>query len=385
MSAHKDSEKKKGVSWYCQFYYTDWTGARHKKKKRGFPTKKAALDWQEEFLRINCRSSDITFEAMAELYYKDRESRNDEDTIANKRSMINTHVLPYFGNRIITGINHTDIRQWQNLMLKKTNPKNGKPYAPTYLRAINSALSTVFNFAEEFYNLKNNPCHRVKSIGKKRAGKMNFWTLDDYNLAIKNEKKHAYRIAFDLLFWTGVREGECLALTPQSILHEAKSIDIRHTFKRKKGEDIFGKTKTENSERETTMPEFLYQEIVNYLDSLYEYAPDERLIYFTRTALSRELNRLADLAHIKRIRVHDLRHSHVALLIELGYSISEIAERIGDTIEEVERTYAHLYPDKQRNIAAELNRHQHGFVDSNDDINERINRDLSVEHLFYTA
>ena len=79
---------------------------------------------------------------------------------------------------------------------------------------------------------------------------------------------------------------------------------------------------------------------------------NDRIFYFTDTALNKELDRIKEKAGIEGIRVHDLRHSHVSLLIELGYSYSifAIAKRIGDTPQEVELTYGHLHPDKDRDI-----------------------------------
>lgn len=65
------------------------------------------------------------------------------------------------------------------------------------------------------------------------------------------------------------------------------------------------------------------------------------------------------------IRVHDLRHSHVSLCIELGYSVVLVARRIGDTVPVVMRTYAHLYPNKQQELVSKLE--AIGSPSSNDD------------------
>ncbi|CDI40831.1 conserved protein of unknown function [Tepidanaerobacter acetatoxydans Re1] len=113
--------------------------------------------------------------------------------------MIDTHVLPVFKQKVISEITKADIRRWQNLMLKKKNPRNDKPYKPTYLHQ----LSAILNFAVEFYSLPKNPCSRVKSIGKKRADEMNFWTLDQFNEVTACEELPAYRVAFMMLYWAG--------------------------------------------------------------------------------------------------------------------------------------------------------------------------------------
>jgi integrase len=386
MPAYKD--EKRGT-WYVQFYYTNWKGEYKKKKKRGFKRKKDADDFEREFLLKESGNPNITFETLVELYYEDATHRVRNSTKGTKKSMIDTHVLPVFKLKVISEITNADIRRWQNLMLKKKNPRNGQPYKPTYLRSINSQLSAILNFAVEYYNLPQNPCSRVKSIGKKRADEMNFWTLDQFNEVIAYEDSPAYRIAFLTLFWTGIRSGELLALTPKKVFDDIESLDICETYKREDGEDVFDETKNENP-RIVSMPDFLYKEFKQYMDSLYGLEANDRIFYFTRTALNKELDRLIEKANIERIRVHDLRHSHVALLIELGYRTHAIAQRIGDTAEEVDRTYAHLYPNKGQDIARELNRHKDGIVqtiiiDKDSEIynDKEVAESLEAENIFH--
>ena len=85
------------------------------------------------------------------------------------------------------------------------------------------------------------------------------------------------------------------------------------------------------------------------------------------------------MAGIQRIRIHDLRHSHAALLVDLGYSIVAVAERLGDTVEVAMATYSHLYPDKKQGMADDLDRRARGepraapsSTDSLDDVSERL-------------
>ncbi|WP_131929995.1 MULTISPECIES: site-specific integrase [unclassified Dehalobacter] len=390
MPATKDEERG---TWTAQFYYTDWKGVKHKKKKRGFKLERDAKEFERQFLLKVSGSPNMTFESLVDLYYEDFENRVRGSTQDTKKSMIDTHVLPVFKAKIISEITNADVRRWQNLMLKKKNPKSkeGKSYKPTYLRSINSQLSAILNFAVEYYNLPKNPCARVKAIGKKRADEMKFWTLDQFNEVIACEEHPAYHAAFMTLYWTGIREGECLALSPKKVLDAIQSLDINETFKRKDGEDIFDDPKTENSVRVVSMPDFLYQELKYYMNALYGLGKDDRIFYFTKTALNKELDRLAEKAGVERIRVHDLRHSHASLLIELGYRTHAIAKRIGDTPEEVDRTYAHLYPGKSQDIARELNRHKNGIVrgaapidDDGEVYNEKeVAESLQAERVFH--
>lgn len=366
MPAYKDEERG---TWYALFYYTDWQGNRKRKKKRGFKTQREAKAFEREFLLQHAGDPEMMFGSLLELYFNDAKSRLRGTTITAKENMMKTHITPYFQNMKISQITNADIRRWQNVMLDKINPHNNKPYSPTYLRSVNSQLSAIFNFAVEFYGLPKNPCSNVKSIGKKQAGEMSFWTLDEFNKAIEFEDKPAFHLCLMILFWCGLREGECLALTPKKVLHKEKALDIYETYHRENGQDLFGPTKTENSKRRVMMPDFVYNELVEYLNGTYGIEENDRIFYFSKTALNKEMDRLAQLSGVKRIRVHDLRHSHVALLIKLGYRTHAIADRVGDTYEVVERTYAHLYPDIAESIARELDKHKNGIMVPENDVN----------------
>lgn len=359
MPVYKDEQRG---TWYVKFYYIDWMGNRKQKKKRGFKTQREAKAFEREFLMQGASDPHMTFASLLELYYKDMETRLRPGTVEMKKNIINLHIAPYFEKREIAEITNTDIRYWQNEMLKKTNKKTNKPYAQTYLRSLNSQLTAIFNYAVQYHNLPINPCQRVKSIGKKQAGEMQFWTLDEFNKAMEYETRPVYHICFMILFWCGLRVGECLALTPEKILHDSKSLDIYETYHRIKGEDVFGPPKTDNSIRRTPMPQFVYDELINYIKSIYGIGDKDRIFYFAKTALNKELDYIAKAAGVKRIRVHDLRHSHVSLLVELGYRTHAIADRIGDTAEVVDRTYAHLYPSTSEAIARELDKHRDGIV-----------------------
>lgn len=359
MPAYKDEARN---TWYAMFYYKDWNGERKKKKKRGFKTQREAKEFEREFLLMHANDPNITFETLVNLYFEDSENRIRIGIADNKASVFDTHITPYFRKMKISEIDVADIRRWQNSLLEKINPHTNEPYSPTYLRTINSQLSAIFNFAVEYYGLPFNPCRKTKSIVEKHADEMEFWTLDEFNTAMAYEKKPAFHLAFMLLYWTGMRQGECLAFTPSKIIHETKSININQTYYKRKGEEVFEPPKTRNSVRITPLTDFVYDELMEYVESVYGLGTNERILYFTKTALNKEMDYICKVSGVKRIRVHDLRHSHVSLLVELGYRTHAIADRIGDTPEMVDKTYAHLYPNKGVQIARELDKHRDGIV-----------------------
>lgn len=174
---------------------------------------------------------------------------------------------------------------------------------------------------------------------------MLFWTQDEYQQFIEQiADKPQFYYAFEMLYWTGIRCGELLALTTEDIDFENKKLRINKSYQRIKGKDVITDPKTRKSNRIIIMPDFLVEEMEEYTKGLYGYKLDDRIFQISKTSLHNELARGSKLAGLQKIRVHDLRHSHVSLLIQLGYSALAIAERVGHEAVKVTYRYAHLFP-----------------------------------------
>ena len=176
MAAFKNKENG---TWYVQFRYTDWRGERQQKLKRGFPTKKAALAWEREFLMQKQADLNMTFESFVELYTKDIKPKLKLNTWLTKESIIQKKILPYFRKRKLAEINARDIISWQNEMRKVTD-KNGNPLSATYLKTIHNQMSAIFNHAVRYYGLQVNPAQKAGSMGEKEAKEMLFWTKEEF-------------------------------------------------------------------------------------------------------------------------------------------------------------------------------------------------------------
>ena len=153
MPAYKDKEKG---TWYASFYYEDWTGKKVKKMKRGFPTKREALEWERTFLQQQTADLEMTFENFVAVYVADMKGRIKENTWGTKEHILYKKLVPYFGKRKMCDIHSKEVIAWQNEMLNYRD-KNGKPYSPVYLKTLHNQLSAVFNHAVRHYNLKVNP------------------------------------------------------------------------------------------------------------------------------------------------------------------------------------------------------------------------------------
>lgn len=346
MKAEKD---KKTGKWLIQYRYTDWQGKRRKSTKRGFATKREAEEWLRNFLITQKADFDMKFEDFWKMYYADMETRLREHTMRTKKYIVELKILPYFGNKRVNDITAADIRQWQNELIKMG-------YSPTYLKTINNQLSAIFNYAIRYYDLKSNPCAKAGSMGKSKAEEMDFWTGEEFRRFIDSvmNKRLSY-MAFMTLYWTGMRLGELLALNPKDVDLEKRTISITKSYQRLGKKDVITPPKTPKSKRVITIPEFLAADIKDYMDSLYDLQENDRLFPITKYYLEHEMQRGIKESGVKRIRVHDLRHSHASMLIELGFSPLEIANRLGhEKVETTLNTYAHLYPNKQTKLAERL-------------------------------
>lgn len=346
MKAERDPNTGK---WLIQYRYTDWQGKKHKSTKRGFETKREAEEWLRDFLSKQSMDFNMKFKDFMELYFEDMCTRLRESTIRRKRYIFDLKITPYFGLKRMNEITAPDIRAWQNEMLKRD-------YSQTYLRAINNELKAVFNYAAKYYDLPHNPCVKAGTIGKSHAGEMKIWTVEEFECFVEKlmNKQQSY-LAFMILFWTGMRLGELLALTIGDIDMDANTISISKSLQRLDKRDVVTEPKTPRGIRTIAVPEFLLDDIRDYIDRLYKPEKTDRLIPVTKYFLEHEIKRGIKESGVKDIHIHCLRHSNCALLASLGFTPVEIAERLGhEKVETTLNIYAHVMPERRGAIADRL-------------------------------
>ena len=354
------AKKKPNGKWDIQYRYTDWKGESKKTTKRGFNTKKEAEEWLAHFLVLQASSPSIHFKDFWEIYKEDMSKRLKESTMENKENLVKTKLLPYFGELPLNEITAVTVRKWQGEMMEKG-------YKPTYLKTINNQLSAIMNYAVTFYDLKTNPCKRAGTMGKSHADERPFWTLEEFNsfLDAVSDKYEAW-MGFQIMFWTGMRVGECLALKIEDIDFDNGTIRVDESYSRIKRKDVISSPKTDSSIRFVTIHEELLQTLHEYVASIYRARPSSRLFpEKTKRFFEHEMDRGIEKSGVKRITVHCLRHSHASLLLKLGYNPLEIAKRLGHkrvttTIE----TYCHPSMDAQYKIAEALGKVNKGEADA---------------------
>lgn len=205
MPAYKN---KDNGTWYVMTQYTNWKGERKPKCKRGFDTKREAQEWEHTFRQQNSGDLDMPFSAFVEIYCREQKPRLKESTWQTKENIIQQKILPYFENYKINEITTKDVRAWQNEMLAYRNEEN-KPYSSSYLKTLHNQLSAIFNYAVRFYDLRSNPAAKAGNMGSEERKEMLFWTKEEYQKfsEVMMDKPISY-YAFQMLYWTGIREGD---------------------------------------------------------------------------------------------------------------------------------------------------------------------------------
>ena len=351
MSVYKDKSTGK---WYSMVYYFDSKGKRKQKCKRGFTTKRDAVLWENDFELQQNASMDMKMSDFIDIYLATMKPRLKQSTYEMKQHVIKAHIIPYFGRKAVNAITTRDVIAWQNDLISHQS-ENVAPYSKGYLKTIHNQLSCIFNFAVNNYDLRSNPARKVGNMGSEDEVKIDFWTKEEY-------EKFSYQAmddplsyyAFEILYWTGIREGELLALTPSDFDFDSETLSVTKTYHRIHGEDVITKPKTKKSVRTVSLPSFLAEEIKEYISLQYHIDPSDRLFPVSKDYLLLKMKKYSQLAGVKTIRIHDLRHSHISLLINMGFTPLAIAERVGHEAIEITYRYSHLFPSVQKEMVNKL-------------------------------
>lgn len=348
MSVYQDKKTKK---WYFSCRFKDWLGIRHQKVKRGFSTKREAKAAEQDFLNQQNGASCMSFTALYELYIADCSARLKASTVISKESLFKFAILPYFQRfNSVEDITPADVRQWQNELTAK--------YKPTSCRRIHSQLSAIFNFAVKYYGLARNVAAVAGGIGARKADSASYWTLKEFTQAVEHVQGLQDVAALTVLFYSGLRVGELLALTLADYNPSARTLTVTKTLSRTKDGYTIAPPKTPNSKRTVTIPEKAATVLDSYIAALYDPRPKDPIFAdLNGNHLAYVLKLAADGAGVARIRVHDLRHSHASLLINNGANIKAVSERLGhDDIKTTLNTYGHLYQNQDSKLAEMLDK-----------------------------
>lgn len=385
---------KKNQTYFFKITVKDHvTGDRKQVLRRGFPTQTLCYEAMEEFKisyylknKIDENSpkekmktrDDITLKYFYEQYYLPWYKENVKSSSYYNAIESLSKIMRYFEDWNLKDIHRLDILEFRNKLIKKGKRGGGK-YSPYHLNKLINWLSQIFNLAVEYELISENPCDGIKRSTVNHKEK-EIWTFDDFvyfmNCLNKEQDQNAPKILFKtiihVLFMTGLRLGELLSLTWEDIDFQKKTLRVNknlilrniNSSSFRDGERFSISTpKTRSSRRtiglddktleilglwNTNQPEIAKVES-NYIFQLDgDYLHDSWIRYRLYSA--------CDKYGVRRITLHNLRHSHAAYLISLGLDPLQIQRRLGhNNVSTTLGIYGHLYPNYEFNLIEKLN------------------------------
>ena len=352
MSVHKD----RNGSWYFTVRVTDLNGRTRQVKRRNiaWKLKKDAQEAERAFLNSQQPNPDtMTYGVLFNLFVDFKKGKIKSRSLLTYTEANEKHILPYFKNVTITDLSKPLIRKWQESLLQSD-------FSNSYLKTIQSNFRRVLTWGYKHDYIERNP-FTVEFVKKDEPKiEMNFYTLDEFNQFLSVIDSDEDRLVFQILYWCGLRKGELQALTFDDIDLSNSTINVRKSYDSRNR--IITTPKNQTSYREIYLPLFIVSPLTDYVARVKKIAGfDTSLFLFgidspiSSTTLERRKNYYASKASVKRIRIHDFRHSHVSLMINNGVSDFDIAKRLGHSREMVNNHYGHWFVENQINLAEKLN------------------------------
>lgn len=346
-------EKDGSTLYYVTFYCKQWDGTNKKIKKMGFTRQADAARYEQEYRDRLAGSPAMTFAALCDRFLDDCKHHVRESTYMTRAGIIKQMFVPAFGSTPLNELTPVKIREWQNGLIASNH------YKPSTLSNLHGMLVNVLNFACKYFSLPQNPAAIAGGMGTLKAKKENqhYWTREQFARFILSGLTPERIAIFSTLFWTGCRIGECLALTAKDIDLEAGVMDISKTMTKTEHGYIVGPPKTAHSRRKVSLPRPLVMILADWIRRT-DAKGNDRLFSTSGKNCLAALQRHAKKLGLPAIRLHDLRHSHASMLINIGTPPKVVQERLGHaSIQMTLDLYSHLYPDKQKDVADRLSQY----------------------------
>lgn len=357
-----------------RFRWINEKGEEEHKRLSGTPpwnTQNAAQKGYEQWITEHpshpkANTSTLDFSALSAEYKTHIRLNVKESSYTAIVQRFDKYILPVFSKRKVTDITAADLIKWQNDL-------TDKGFSLKYKNSIRSSFTGFYNYLK-IYNV-NNPFAFVKGFKRNKQAKreMLYWTEEEFTQFISVVNDFRFKCVFIFLYLTGCRKGEACALKWRDINFEKATVNINKNLTRatdtnravNEGEILSNNyrittPKTENSYRQILLPDSLVEtlkELHNISSSDFVFGINGNFLPFQ--TLQHAFERYIKISGVKSIRIHDLRHSHVSLLINKGdnqlSTIYIIAARLGDDVEMVFKTYGHLFPSSQKDIIQKLN------------------------------
>ena len=299
------------------------------------------------------RYNDITYEELYKLCLDFKLQRIKLRSIKAFKDTHRIHILPVFKDKIVSEITRIDIQNWQKCLLNKRY--KDRPYSNRMLDRIQVDFKNVLIYGLQYGYLDNNPFIIPKVNRDEPKKEMQIWSVDEFKQFISVVEDLKWKAIFTTLYYSGLRIGELIALNVRD--YDGFNLNVNKSYD--PHNQIVTTPKTKNSYRAVALNkatrELLDELLCIYTTQQIDVANQALFGLHTRlsaTSIERKKNNYCKLAKVKQIKIHEFRHSHVSLLINLGFQPIDIANRLGHTVTMVNEVYGHLFDKSQKDIVS---------------------------------
>ncbi len=290
----------------------------------------------------------VPLKVFFQRYMDDITPRLKQSTVESKLRIVQEYILPYLGDVPIKDITPQYIRTWQNKVLSQFDFSNA------YFNLIDRQCTSIFTYAKKYFDIPS-PFDKAGHIRLLQNHNMSIWSVEEFQNFITYFQNDLYlKTVFEVLYWNGLRIGEALALTPEDVCKSPMELRVCKALSSTSMGEIISTPKTRKANRRISLPQFVYNDLMLLIDKN-KIKAKARIFDSSRSYIREHMVEGYEANGLRPIRIHDLRHSHVSLLIQMGYSPVLISERVGhEKVSTTLNTYAHLFPSQQGMIASSL-------------------------------
>lgn len=368
-------DEKRGTWYFSLSLGYDRFGKRIHPTRRGFKTQTEAKQAMEELKKNYSDSQNIylqgiTFRDFYKKYIFPWYKLGTVEKTYVKTDKTLKRALAYFGNMQMEKIRPIHIQEFQQYLVEKCSVTNKegttRPLSNNYIKQIFNKLRIIFKRAVVLEVIEENP---VDTIGKIRTERsvVEFWTVEEFKKVyacpyLCDFQETFYKRMMRFLFVTGLRSEELFALQwPDIDLKKSTCSVNKSLYIRTRTDYEFSDTKNASSIRTITLDQQTVEDLKEWQETQKLIGEDLGFVFTfdglppsPKTFLGR-IKKLAEVAGVKSIHLHGLRHSHVAFLIEHNNNIYAVSKRLGhSSVKTTLDKYGHLYPDTNQTLADEF-------------------------------
>ena len=351
---------KDGRSWVFIQYSKGLDGKRHQYQSQAYMTEEEAIRAEKEYLN---KYKDVevnphmTFKEAYTIYYDYQKDKIKDSTLKTYRDRIK--YMGLLDNVELVNLNWDLYQKWR-AQINKTN------LCDRYKTDIQKFIKQVINFAEKQwdFNLRKfyNKLEPFKTPGALKK-EMDFYEPEEFFKFISVVDDLRYKCFFELLYYCGLRRSEARGLQWKHIDFKNKLLTVSQQVLNPSNSNAstewyISSTKTEASNRTIPVPTTLLNDLSELKKTNEKFSKFKQTWFVLGDDIPMATGRMyfyrdkyAEKAGIRRIRLHDFRHSCASALISGAAPITAVSNFLGhsETTETLE-TYTHMFKKDLANV-----------------------------------